>query len=554
MAISYPTNPDFVNKSEKKVYEILNGLNDSWHIYSNIRQHITLFEKVSRGEVDFILTHPYLGIILLEVKGFGIFSKNGNWYRTETVSGEGERTKLIKSPYMQIENARGNLQDFLYENKELLQPIIKNSADFKKISIHTLVVFPFLPDFKNLGMESEKNNTVTQKDLENIEKYLKDCIPKSNFNDLKGIQDKLKELIIPDINTVPMKGLTRDLQKQLMSSTEEQSIILNSILDNNSNIFVTGPAGSGKTVLAVEAARNAAENDEKVLFLCYNQNLGKYLKNLLEDYANIEVYSLFSFFSKININLKDAGTSHLSPVEAAPIIADLFSENFDKFSNDFNTLIIDEAQDFSPLFWPTFELLTEKKKWFIFADKKQAITHDDWHLPQLNDGSWLKFPLTKYLRSTKEISEKVLNVFNLDQLPTSISGIEPEFLLSNGEWNESLTVLSNVIEKLFEEENYDQSQVQILIPHSRYLDEVEQTKYLENKKLGGIANINIESIYKFKGLESEVVVIIAPNIESLKSENTSDIKSLMYVGMSRATTALTVIGNQEIKELTNWDQ
>ena len=93
-----------------------------------------------------------------------------------------------------------------------------------------------------------------------------------------------------------MKGLTRDLQKQLMSSTEEQSIILNSILDNNLNIFVTGPAGSGKTVLAVEAARNAAENDEKVLFLCYNQNLGKYLKNLLEDHANIEVYSLFSFF------------------------------------------------------------------------------------------------------------------------------------------------------------------------------------------------------------------------------------------------------------------
>ena len=165
MAISYPTNPDFVNKSEKKVYEILNGLNDSWHIYSNIRQHITLFEKVSRGEVDFILTHPYLGIILLEVKGFGIFSKNGNWYRTETVSGEGERTKLIKSPYLQIENARGNLQDFLYENKELLQPIIKNSADFKKISIHTLVVFPFLPDFKNLGIFSTAPSDLNRKSV-----------------------------------------------------------------------------------------------------------------------------------------------------------------------------------------------------------------------------------------------------------------------------------------------------------------------------------------------------------------------------------------------------
>jgi hypothetical protein len=28
----------------------------------------------------------------------------------------------------------------------------------------------------------------------------------------------------------------------------------------------------------------------------------------------------------------------------------------------------------------------------------------------------------------------------------------------------------------------------------------------------------------------------------------------MYVGMSRATTSLIVIGNQEVKELMNWDQ
>ena len=117
-----------------------------------------------------------------------------------------------------------------------------------------------------------------------------------------------------------------------------------------------------------------------------------------------------------------------------------------------------------------------------------------------------------------------------------------------------MEILSNTIENLFEHEGYEASQVQILIPHSRYLDEVEQAKYKENKKIGGIGSINIESIYKFKGLESEVVVLIAPNLDSLKSENTSDIKSLMYVGMSRATTYLIVIGNKEVKELMNWDQ
>jgi len=164
MAISYPSKPDFVNKSEKKVYEKLLSLSDSWHIYTNMRQHITIFEKVSRSEIDFILTHPFFGIILMEVKGFGVFSKNGNWYRTETVNGEGEKEKRIKSPYMQIEDARGNFKDFLHDQKEALSPYVKNSSDINKISIHTLVVFPYLPNFENLGIESEKNNTVTQKD------------------------------------------------------------------------------------------------------------------------------------------------------------------------------------------------------------------------------------------------------------------------------------------------------------------------------------------------------------------------------------------------------
>ena len=168
---------------------------------------------------------------------------------------------------MQIEDARGNLKDFLHDQKEALAPYVKSSSDINKITIHTLVVFPYLPDFENLGIESEKNNTVTQKDLEDIDKFLKTNIPKLKFKDFKKIQAKLKEIIIPDVNTVPMRGLTRDIEQQLMSSTEEQSIILNSILENNSKIFVSGPAGSGKTILAVDAAETFLMMIKKYFFL-----------------------------------------------------------------------------------------------------------------------------------------------------------------------------------------------------------------------------------------------------------------------------------------------
>jgi len=547
MALSFPEQPELVNSSERYVYEKLMTLSDSWHVYANMQQHILLYERVSRGEIDFILTHPYFGIVLIEVKGHGVFCNDGMWFRGE---------KRTKDPYTQIEDARGNLIEFLYQNKEQFKPIIKEQKEIRAItsSVHTIVAFPYLPDFQNIGMKASRSNTLTQNDFENLTEFFQKNIPQKQFGKFEGIQDKFREVILPNVNTAPLRGLTKNLMDQMMSSTEEQKVVLNAILENNAYVSVTGPAGSGKTVLAVEAARQAAENKNKVLFLCYNQNLSRFLSHLLSDLPSIEVYSLFGFFSKININLKDVGTSNLSPKDSAPLIADILNENFDKFNTDFDILIIDEAQDFSPLFWPTFELLTENKKWFLFADKRKAITHQDWVLPELNNHTWSNFPLTKYLRSTKEISEKVLNVYEDNYQATAINGLEPNFvLIEESGWAKGLDSLTKILEGLLEKEKYQASQIQILVPHSRYIEEVEQATYKPNQKIGGIKEINIESIYKFKGLESEIVIMIIPNLESLESETTTDIKSLIYVGMSRATSMLIVIGDNAVKELANWN-
>ena len=43
---------------------------------------------------------------------------------------------------------------------------------------------------------------------------------------------------------------------------------------------------------------------------------------------------------------------------------------------------------------------------------KIDFKNDDWKLPSLQNQNWLTFPLTKYLRSTKEISEKAKLTLN----------------------------------------------------------------------------------------------------------------------------------------------
>ena len=200
MAMMFPENPELVNTSEKLVYEKLVDLPDSWHIYSNMQQHITLYENVSRGEIDFILTHPHLGIVLIEVKGYGIFYENNTWLRTDSDEGGRSFTKKIKSPYKQVEQARGNMLDFLHQNEDYFKQVIKSGSDWRKLSIHTFVAFPYLPNFENLGMESEENNTITQTDLDNISKYFHNHIPNTKFGELNGMQDLFREVVTPTVN------------------------------------------------------------------------------------------------------------------------------------------------------------------------------------------------------------------------------------------------------------------------------------------------------------------------------------------------------------------
>jgi len=520
-------------KNEKKtVQSIANNLGDDWYVLVPAR-------KVST-EGDVILVNKD-HLIFIEIKNSHVKYQKGGFIQ------QNRKSKTWKNidPIAQLENVFHNLVPYKEKIFETNRYLHEN-------------YFLFTPESHSAGIPDEISNNLSQIHLGNLnqdlEKFLKNNSKKFDKTLTPKEIKNIINTIVPDGDHLSIiKSIEGVVEERIVEATVQQKRVLKS-LGETKTLSVLGGAGTGKTVLAVEAAKNMASNKNKVLFLCYNQNLSRYLNNLFNEDPLIKVQSLFGFFTSININLKDIGTANLSPKDAAPVIAEALNENFDKFDTDFDVLIIDEAQDFSPLFWPRFELMTEGKKWFLFSDKRQAITHDDWALPNLENNSWLSYPLTKYLRSTKEISSKVLNVYEDEYDALAINGLEPEFLtIQESGWGESLETLSKVLTGLIDQEKYHPNQIQVLIPHSRYLEDVEQAKFKPNMKIGGVQDLNIESIYKYKGLESEVVVMVVPNLESLESETTSDIKSLIYVGMSRATSMLIVIGDEEVKKLANWD-
>src|SRR5262249_24805999 len=51
----------------------------------------------------------------------------------------------------------------------------------------------------------------------------------------------------------------------------------------NDRILVSGGAGTGKTLIAMETARRAAESGVRVGLLCYNQLIGKWMRRKIEE-------------------------------------------------------------------------------------------------------------------------------------------------------------------------------------------------------------------------------------------------------------------------------
>ena len=78
-------------------------------------------------------------------------------------------------------------------------------------------------------------------------------------------------------------------------------------------------------------------------------------------------------------------------------------------------------------------------------------------------------------------------------------------------------------------------------------------KYSNTKSIEGLG-VNISSVFQFKGLENDIVILLVPNYKSLETTYIRNPLNLIYVGVSRAKYLLYLVGNKEIKKLINWDK
>jgi len=264
--------------------------------------------------------------------------------------------------------------DGVYHYRRLLDEVARNLSD--RFPVEAAVWFPALNIKKNINSFPLKYREAHGAILghENFNKQSKAIYDVYNFYENKekvNISDdeykKIIELIARDFDLITAPGYKKgELERAFLKLTNEQTGLLDYISEQK-NATIQGVAGTGKTLIAKEAARRFGEEGRNVLFLCFNKLLYLYLMHQYP-YKNVTYFNIHTFITKFK---PDSDIDLSKPINRARVLQLI---DWDKL--DFEDVIIDEAQDFVNDEIIYFKELAELHEghFFVFYDKNQLLS------------------------------------------------------------------------------------------------------------------------------------------------------------------------------------
>lgn len=549
MAKMFPKKPlvGTLSNAERKVFYALKDLlSDEYTVFHSIpmyREHEKAGGLID-GEIDFLLAHPNKGLVVMEVKGGGIShdASSGIWATTDSQGIMHE----IKDPFEQAKNYKYLL---IHDLRECT--LTKNY----KYPVGHAVWFPDL-DLKarSLGLSVQiKKITLDANDLstahESVSRMFNDSVGTDNTKPIShaGIDGLLRYLAPSWEIPCTLSAQLIDEEKQIVEATKNQYRVI-SLLHRVPQALVSGCAGSGKTLLALEKARRLSEEGQRVLVVCFNKNLAAWIRTILDE--KIDVFHFHGLcihicqMAGLAIPASDPQSDmnvffrHELPESLIDALAEIEVR--------YDAIVVDEGQDFfSPWWIPLQELLRDPKTgtFYIFFDDNQSIYNREFVFPFSSP----IFPLYENCRNTKLIHKEVLKLYKGEVIPQAIGpdGREPEFIYVKNDTDEKQTV-KHVVKHLVHQENINPEEITILTPVS-----VERSSFTDGFKIGNLQlswdrrdqlHIHCTTIHSFKGLESQVVILV--ELDQLHPEKRDE---LLYVGMSRARNHLVLIMPEQEK-------
>lgn len=544
--------PEGAPPGEKSVFSALRDGEgtDGWFVLHSldIAEHVRQVE----GEADFVVVVPYAGVLVIEVKSHrSIRRRNDGYWKL------GKDAPTLRGPFQQASEARHSLRSYLQQTQVGIRSVPIISAVWFT-SVRARTELPANPEWHEWEvMDSEDVGSATaaiRRTLAAGARHLRGKI--SNFASAglgpePATAERIARLLRPkfEIGTVP-GDRRRSRQAELIFFIEEQYGALDAASDNPSVLF-TGPAGSGKTLLAIESARREISVGKQGRFICYNNLLAKSVSSDLSKLEGLKVGTLHQQMLQIaGIGRVPADASSKFWKEELPERAiEVLIDSNQPPASDF--LVIDEVQDIvSDLYLDVLDLLVKgglsNGRLLYFGDfERQAIFEKEAGRECLRSRT-PRLAMYKLLENCRNLPRIGYQVNMLTQLQPGYQrfrrqddGVDPDFHKCNAGQDQTELLVAAI--RGLKDEGYNLNEIVVLSPlraDSTAATSDDKWLYQILKPVDGISappgKVRFTTIHAFKGLEAPAVILTDLN-ESLTSDN---FDSLLYVGLTRATDRL----------------
>lgn len=324
----------------------------AWHAMQTAR-----FGKDAEG--DFVIAVPGSGLLVVEVKGGHVDIRDGRWHSNGL--------PLKKDPWVQA-------TAFAHELGRRLERAHGTYPAFATVLalVDTKIETEDLPSSPDLAVR-----ILGQLDLPRLGSRLLDLadqlLPRNDeyWRDdyLYTLHDLFCEEWVPRVS---LETLAQEEERERVALDQAQLFVLD-LLALNRTVLVDGAAGSGKSLLASEAARRRASIGERVLLTCFTSALARHLDATVADRPDIDVATVRELAAAL---LEQAGQTFDPSVPGAweTIASRALAEAREHLAGRWDAIIVDEGQDLTNDEWTMLRAgLAEGGRLWAFRDPAQAF-------------------------------------------------------------------------------------------------------------------------------------------------------------------------------------
>lgn len=337
---------DRTPSGERDVFNMLAAGPDEWVALHSL--DLAPWNRGLRTEIDFVVMVPDTGVLCLEVKSHDSISfENGQWHPPE----------IRRSPFKQASDGR---HTFYRRLREL-------APQFQHVPVVHCCIFT------HARFDVSPNLSVPSRELMDARLFRSFATGDAFCSDVKarmrssiGAEENLRPLTRPlsAAQIEAMIGLCLPVQKRRPGAREDiqrrqqdierllrvqQKPVLQ-LTALNDRVVVGGAAGTGKTLIAMEVARRAAESGRRTGLVCFNQLVGDWIREQIQRRGAAPPNLIAGRAIRIMAEMTGITIPKDPPLrywdhELPERLEDRLTDPDFRFAAQFDYLVVDEAQD-----------------------------------------------------------------------------------------------------------------------------------------------------------------------------------------------------------------